>query len=233
MPIVGFSLMPFLGGVGEASPVPRITSPATASGRIGDPFTYQITASVPSGAGPITSYGATGLPAWASINTLTGEITGTPVAPHGITNVTLSATNAEGTGTRTLRMTIAARPLIVWAAYYGPAPASMQPTEPGVPDSLTVFETLPNTIARPAVGTVMVAPAPIGSWGPCFAYPATLPPPTSIIDSIAGNVTSTFTSIIVSIAPPNPADPPQDYRVFYLASFVALAAPGTTSTLRI
>jgi len=233
MPLIGFSLMPFIGGGREVSPVPRITSPGTASGMIGEPFTYQIVASVPSGGSPITGFGATGLPSWAAINTTTGEITGTPVAPHGISNITLTATNAEGTGSRTLRMTIAARPLIIWAAYWGPSPTSMQPAQPGRPDNLAAFQALPNTIARPAVGAVMVAPAPVGSWGPCFAYPATLPPATSIMDSIAGNVTASFTNMIVSIVPPHPADPPQDYRVYFLPAFLALPVGGTTSTLTI
>jgi hypothetical protein len=200
---------------------------------IGEPFSYQITATIPSGGSPITSFGAIDLPVWASINTTTGEITGTPVAPHGLFNVTLQATSAEGTGTRVLRMTIAARPLIVWAGYFGPAPTSMQPGQPGRPDNMVAFEALPNTIARPAIGTVMVAPAPVGSWGPCFAYPATLPPPTSIIDSVAGNVTASFSNMIVSISPPHPADPPQDYRVYFLPSFLALPVAGTTSTLTI
>jgi hypothetical protein len=46
-------------------------------------------------------------------------------------------------------------------------------------------------------------------------------------------VTTAFTSIIVTIVPPHPADPPQDYRVYYLPSSIALPIAGTTSTLTI
>jgi hypothetical protein len=80
---------------------PRITSPATAGGTIGTPFSYQIVAT-----NSPTSYDATGLPAGLTTNTATGLISGTPTA-IGTSQVTLSATNAEGTGTRRLTITIA------------------------------------------------------------------------------------------------------------------------------
>ena len=79
---------------------PVITSPSTAHGTTGTPFSYQITATK----GP-TRYGASGLPSWAGINTSTGAITGTPTAT-GTSNITLSATNAAGTGTSPLTITI-------------------------------------------------------------------------------------------------------------------------------
>ena len=80
--------------------VPVITSPSTASGTVGGTFSYQITAAN----NPI-SFGATGLPAGLSVNTVTGLISGTPTTP-GTTSVTISATNAAGTGTATLTLTI-------------------------------------------------------------------------------------------------------------------------------
>jgi hypothetical protein len=98
-------------GTGQASlaitissppPAPVITSALTASGTTGVAFNYQITAS-----NTPTSYNATPLPAGLSINTGTGVISGTPTAV-GSTNVTISATNAGGTGSATLVITIAA-----------------------------------------------------------------------------------------------------------------------------
>lgn len=56
-----------------------------------------------------TSYGASGLPAGLSINTSTGQITGTP-SSAGTSSVTISATNCCGTGTNTLTIVIAAAP---------------------------------------------------------------------------------------------------------------------------
>jgi len=52
------------------------------------------------------SYNATGLPAGVTINTQTGVISGTPLNA-GTFNVTISATNAAGTDSRTLVITIA------------------------------------------------------------------------------------------------------------------------------
>ena len=81
---------------------PAITSPATASGTVGQSFSHQITAS-----NSPTSFAAANLPAGLAINTATGRITGTP-ATAGTTNATLSATNTAGTGNATLAITITA-----------------------------------------------------------------------------------------------------------------------------
>lgn len=92
------------------SEVPVITSPTTASGTVGTPFTYTITAS-----GSPTSYGATVLPAGLSINPSTGVISGTPTVAAS-SSITVSATNSGGTGTAVLTLTInpapAAEPVI-------------------------------------------------------------------------------------------------------------------------
>jgi hypothetical protein len=70
-----------------------ITSPVSASGTAGTPFTSQIVATN----GPITNYSATGLPTGLTVNALTGAITGTPTVA-GTFNATLTATNAVGVG---------------------------------------------------------------------------------------------------------------------------------------
>jgi len=86
---------------GSATP-PAISSPATASGTVGQAFSYQITAS-----NSPTSFAAANLPAGLAINSATGRITGTP-ATAGTTNATLSATNTAGTGNATLAISITA-----------------------------------------------------------------------------------------------------------------------------
>lgn len=88
-------------GVTLASGIPVITSSLSASGTQGSAFSYSITAS-----NSPTSYGASGLPSGLSINTGTGAITGTP-SVSGTVNVTISATNATGTGSATLVLTLA------------------------------------------------------------------------------------------------------------------------------
>ena len=81
--------------------VPVITSPVSASGVPGTPFSYQITAT----RSP-TRYGATGLPDGLTVDPDTGLISGTP-AGTSTSTVILSATNAVGSGTTSLLLTIA------------------------------------------------------------------------------------------------------------------------------
>src|SRR5207248_2177705 len=96
------------GGTGSATltltinpAAPVITSPLTATGQVGVAFSYQITAT-----NSPTSYNVTGLlPAGLSVNTSTGLISGTPTTA-GTYTVTISATNAGGTGSATLTLTI-------------------------------------------------------------------------------------------------------------------------------
>ena len=82
---------------------PVVSSAATASGKIGTAFSYQITAS-----GTPTSYSATGLPAGLTINTATGLISGTPTTA-ATTAVTVGASNAGGTGIKALTITVTVR----------------------------------------------------------------------------------------------------------------------------
>src|SRR5207249_3324100 len=70
------------------------------TGLVGVAFSYTITAT-----NNPTSYNATGLPPGLLVNTSTGVISGTPTTT-GIYSVTISATNAGGTGTATLLITI-------------------------------------------------------------------------------------------------------------------------------
>ncbi|MGD0091341.1 MAG: MBG domain-containing protein, partial [Planctomycetota bacterium] len=83
---------------GEDAPV--ITSDLTTTGTVGQDFSYTITAD-----NNPTSYDATGLPSWASVDPDTGAITGTPDAA-GETDVTISATNDEGTDSEALTLTV-------------------------------------------------------------------------------------------------------------------------------
>ena len=86
--------------INPATPV--INSSLTASGKQGVAFSYTITAT-----NSPTSFNATGLPSGLSVNTSTGAITGTPTINGNNINVTIRATNAGGTGSATLVLSIA------------------------------------------------------------------------------------------------------------------------------
>jgi len=82
-------------------PAPVITSPASATATVGAPFQYQIAASF----NP-TTFNAANLPTGLSINQASGVISGSPVAPENARAVTLSATNATGTGQANLTLNV-------------------------------------------------------------------------------------------------------------------------------
>lgn len=88
-------------------PAPVITSATTVTGTAGSTFSYQIAAS-----NAPTSYTATNLPDGLSVNATTGAITGTPQFP-GFWKAPISATNAGGTATATLSLTIAPIPPVI------------------------------------------------------------------------------------------------------------------------
>src|SRR5438552_3305238 len=133
-------------------PTPVIQPPFTATGTVGSNFSYTINAT-----NNPTSYNATGLPGGLAINTGTGKITGKPTTA-GIYQVTLSATNAGGTGTATLVITVG--PFIATGAVGVPfsyqIPATGTPTSynaTGLPAGLTV-DTFTGVISgTPAAGT--------------------------------------------------------------------------------
>ena len=78
---------------------PVITSVGTATSLQFNMFGYKITAT-----NSPTSYNATGLPGSLSVNRTSGLISGL-VSKAGVSRVTISATNAGGTGTQTLVIT--------------------------------------------------------------------------------------------------------------------------------
>lgn len=100
-------------------------------------------------------------------------------------------------------------------AYFGPMPTN------AIPNNAGVIKALSDSLANPQAGSVMIAQDVIGSWGPCFAYPASLPAAT-ITGVMVGDVTASFTPLSVA-----------GYRVYYLMRAIAAPTPGTPYTLTI
>lgn len=109
---VNTSGTPFVGDAREVfiivqTPGPVITSALTASGTVGLPFVYQITATnLP------TLYTATGLPGTLSLNADSGVISGTP-ATAAILNLSIGTSNATGSDSKTLVITISQAPQFI------------------------------------------------------------------------------------------------------------------------
>ena len=79
---------------------PVITSPLTASGHKGVPFSYQIAAS-----GNPTKHNSTLMAGGLGVGFLSGTVSGVPTS-EGTFSGEITATNADGTGSATLVVTI-------------------------------------------------------------------------------------------------------------------------------
>jgi hypothetical protein len=179
---------------------PAITSSGTApTGVVGSAYPgYQITATN----GPISSYGATGLPPGLAVNTTTGLISGTPTTSSGspyTANVT--ATNATGTGNRNVTFTIDSTPVI---------------TSPG---------TASGTTGSPFVYTITAANAPT-------SFSATGLPPGLALNSGTGAITGTPTTpgtFNATITATNTAGSDTDPLVFTIALGAPVITSATTA----
>jgi len=143
---------------------PAILSAATANGQVGQPFSYQISAS-----GNPTSYSATPLPPGLTVNTNTGLISGTPTTA-GSSPVSISASNDGGTGTADLQLTIAAAPISVpvinsAATANGRVgqPFSYQITASGNPTSYAATSLPRGLTLNPNTGRISGTPTTAGS----------------------------------------------------------------------
>lgn len=145
-------------------PAPAITSAATAGATANQSFSYQITASHSP-----TSFGASGLPAWLSVDGSTGVISGTPPAP-GTFTFFVSATNEIGENAALVTLTVAPdpdAPVItgplgatgqIGAAFSYKITASNTPTShlaSGLPPGLSI---------APATGLISGTPQAAGSF---------------------------------------------------------------------
>ena len=131
---------------------PVIMSVTSATGRTGSPFAFQVITSGGSSAARVTQ---AGLPLGLSIDSVTGEISGT-VTTDGSFSVTLSVTDAGITNTTTLQLTFTsdlAVPVIV-----SPNSALLFP---GLPFSYTILA--PTSDSTDPVTYSEIGPLPPGT----------------------------------------------------------------------
>ncbi len=163
-----------------------ISSPSTATAQAGYPFSYQIGTS----GGAATSYSASPLPSYLSLNTTSGLISGTvpiDVATGALSAISLSATGVStATGSLTLTITAppAGAPVITSAATASgfltktfTYPITTSPTDPSsTPTSyaITTGELPAGLVLNPTTGAITGTPTgPVGET--VVTYTATNP----------------------------------------------------------
>jgi len=117
----GAAQNPMINGIeilAEGVPAPALTSASTLTLGYGQAVSYTITAS-----NSPTSFGASGLPGGLTINSGTGLISGTP-GTHGVSLITLSATNSGGTGSTLFTLSVTLNSAQSWRVSYFGTPNS-------------------------------------------------------------------------------------------------------------
>ncbi|MFM1820329.1 MAG: hypothetical protein RLZZ402_688, partial [Bacteroidota bacterium] len=123
--------------------------------------------------GPIASVSISpSLPSNLTLNTTTGEISGTPTAIQANTNYTVTATNAGGAGTAQISFSVVANPCPITLTYnpsggvytQGTAITSLTPTVTGLANTFTISPNLSaGLVFDPATGTVSGTPSAVQS----------------------------------------------------------------------
>ncbi|HYG73908.1 MAG TPA: putative Ig domain-containing protein, partial [Planctomycetota bacterium] len=173
--------------IGTVPGAPVITSSTSVFGSLGQPFSYQITATN----GP-TSFNAINLPPGLSINTVTGLISGTPVTVATTTAIIL-AVNTIGTGSAQLTISIAS-----------PFPTITSATDltgnVGVPFSYQITA----TGLQPITFTVSQLPPGLSLSGNMITGIPTTEGVTNAIITATNSLGPTLTPIRITIGPAVP-----------------------------
>ena len=141
---------------------PVIISSTSATGRAGQPFSFQV---ITTGGTPGARVSASGLPPGLSIDAVTGRISGTPAA-EGSSAVTLTVTDGPFTTSSILQLTFTADPAL--PVIISPSSASLTPgqffsytinapssADPSDPTIFTLIGTLPPGLTfDAATGTI-------------------------------------------------------------------------------
>jgi len=191
-------------GAGNGTTTIKITVAASTISYAGTPFTYYqgiaiSTASSTEVGGNPTSYAISpGLPAGLSINTSTGDITGTPTVTSALTSYTVTATYAAGvTTTTTINITVNPPTISYAGSPYtyttGVAISNLTPTKTGTPTSYSINLALPLGLSfNTSTGVISGTPILVSSAADYI-----------ITANYSGGVTAS-TTINITINPPAP-----------------------------
>ena len=150
-----------LGTIFQLNFAPAVTSAVTATAKVGQTFSYQITAT-----NNPTSYQVSGLRDGLSLNSTTGVISGTPTTA-GTVRLTLSATNADGTGAGvSLTITVAGPPVVTSATTAGATVGTAfayQITATGNPTSYSVSGLRDGLSLNASTGKITGTPTTAGT----------------------------------------------------------------------
>lgn len=191
--------------IGAAVSPPVVTSATTASGGYGTAFNYTITAT-----NSPTTYGASPLPTGLNFNAATGSIFGTLPGMPGTYTIGLSATNAGGTGTSTLTLTVVD---LVPPVIMAPATITAEATAPAGA-VITFTATATDEISGPV--SVFAKPPSGSTFGlgiSSVALSATDAAGNTAAQSILVNVTDTIAPVITSLTPSNATLWPANHKL--------------------
>jgi type II secretory pathway pseudopilin PulG len=174
----------------KVNPAPTLNGPGNQTVFKGTADTLDLSAIVNGGTGPYT-YAASGLPAWLSLDTTTGMISGTAPATTGVTSgITVRATDSTGMGVTSTAFK--------WIVTSLATSIGNQTTYKGTAVSLDL-DTFTTGGTSPYTYTATGLPAWLSLNGSTGVVSGTAPASTSVTSGITIRVTDSVGAVITSV----------------------------------
>ncbi len=183
---VGASLAPFsIQVTAAAAPPPTISGTPATQVTVGQAYSFTPTTTDPSG-GTLT-FSVQNLPSWATFNTSTGAVTGTPASTGTFANIVISVSDGQASAS------LAPFSIQVVAATVTAAPPTISGTPPSQVTAGQPYSFTP-TASGPAGMTLTFSVQNLPSWAGFSTSTGTLSgtPPAAYV--------GTFTNIVISVS---------------------------------